>query len=350
MVIGQSSENFFSGTVRDSKTKNPIPFVTIYVNGTTKGCHSNEKGEFILKGLKYPCKVVVSQISYNPQVFEIDKNIEGSDIYMTLNIVSLKEVTIESNSTDARTKNLDRFKTWFLGTDYWGTNAELLNDSVLLFYRDEQGFKARASAPLDIMLPELGYRLRVDLVNFLISVNSKFKKEQCFYAAYYYYSPIIPKNKRVASVITKNRLKAYYCSELHFNRSVFKDSLSSNGYQIKRELKSYNQSVFNPNDLKKEYAYDPNNKRTAILSSHKGYQYVILYYQKNGLPIDIQKMNKKPVPNQEFISRIYFIKDSCIIRENGTTADYSVMFDGIIGSKSVGSMLPVSYYPEQSQF
>jgi hypothetical protein len=130
---------------------------------------------------------------------------------------------------------------------------------------------------------------------------------------------------------------------------VFQDSLSSNGYEIKRELKSYNQSVFYPNDIKKEYVNDPNNKRIAILSSHKGYQYAILYYQKNGLPIDIQKMNKKPVPNQEFISRIYFFKDSCTIRENGTTADYSVMFDGIIGGKSVGSMLPATYYPERNR-
>lgn len=341
-AYGQSSQNYISGAIIDGKTHKPIPYVTIYVNGTTIGCQSDEKGVFILKGLTFPCQVVCSHISYITKVIYVDGQTSQYKISLYIKDVILSGVTVAGKGTISKKQNISIFKSAFLGSDIWGRNAKLLNEDVLVFNRNQYGFFVEASTPLEVDLPLLGYRLKVDLISFQINHNKLYNSEQCLYTAYYYFIPLATETIKQADNILRNRLMAYYCSDLHFFRSLYDDCLSRNGYKINNEKVVEGKSIKKNAVMRKEYLKDENNLDYLRLTGYKDSSFVVYYYHKNGSPVNFEKMES----NRRFVSRIFFNSDTCIIRSNGTIPDNSIMFDGKIGEKRVGSMLPGDYYPD----
>ncbi len=60
-------QNSISGIVIDSLTNEPLPFATVYVNGTMKGTITDIDGNFKLAGVSFPADVVFSFIGYVPK-------------------------------------------------------------------------------------------------------------------------------------------------------------------------------------------------------------------------------------------------------------------------------------------
>ena len=157
----------------------------------------------------------------------------------------------------------------FIGRDYWGKNADLLNDSVLVFktkYESEERevnaetrkvfrrediiyfyewdndssnvvinelkqLKVFAKAPLEIDLPMLGYKLQVDLIHFSIDFEGEYL--QINFNGHYFFRQKEFKNNREEKRVRKNRRLAYYNSGKHFLKSFYEQRLDENGYKIK---------------------------------------------------------------------------------------------------------------------
>jgi hypothetical protein len=346
-LTGQNNTNSISGVLIDNLTQQPVPYAIVYVNGTTNGCQSNENGEFILNDLVYPCQIVVTHVSYNTQAFEIRTKTDRIEITLieklnALNEIEIKEKRISQNeSLSLRKFYIANFKGWFLGVDRWGQCAKLLNDSVLVFSKDSDSFSVSASSPLEIELPLLGYKLMADLVDFQITYNKAYLGEQCYFNAYYYFIPIIPKTQKKKERIEKNRLDAYYGSSLHFFRSLYENNLASNGYMISKATVDNGKTTYHPAILKGKYLEDSNKSKYLNLNGNQDSCFTVTYYYKNGIPVDLTLTNS----GMYLFSRLFLLKNNCLIRSDGTVPDNSIMLDGTFGEKKVGAMLPENYYP-----
>ena len=361
-----------SGTVTDANNSQPIPYATIYVNGTTIGTITNISGHFSLKRVFPPCEIVFSHISYETVVISFNQNSE-TNINIELKPRDLLLGDVEVTDKNRRKENLRHFKERFLGTDYWGKHAYFENDSVLVFRREkvkdradhehESGlletdsssfrFFVNTKGPLQIQMPLLGYKLHVNLIHFT-ELESK-KGYEIHTLGYFYFQAVEKASKRKTNRFRKKRLKAYYNSDRHFCRSFFRDRIKENGY-VFNPLDTNPEtggtiiysSILNPETgepKKNEFELDDHIIRTdneVKIVGLKNKNYLIKYFEKNNAPVNLnEKEGLEPK-----LSKIYFLKDTCTIRADGSRPDNSIMFGLKIGNKLVGAMLPCDFRPE----
>lgn len=396
LLFGQHS---IRGIVLDSNHK-PVPFVTVYINGTSIGTFTDTTGVFILKEVYLPAQIITSCTGYYPAQIIIEDNTQN-DITISLKtrITEIPQVDIIANF---REKDMLEFKRWFLGSDNWGVKSNLKNDSVLKFNRvyDSQrhivnenfkrmlnaprtykatnfqtpqndnvtiknsesksifdysnsiwdkdssllttrrlsSFKATVSTPLIIDKPLLGYTLTVDLLSF--EVGRIDKDLQCNSLGYYFFKPYNTKSKRKAAKYARNRETAYYNSDLHFCRSLYNNKLKENGYRIFENKK--NGSIIIP--IAQPVSIDSflrpvNDNQLRIIGLNKRYFSILYYFDKKGEPIDLNVQK-----GSSYIeSSIYFLNDTCIIRSDGTIPNTNIMFGGAISEKKNGASLPSDY-------
>ncbi|MDW7694694.1 carboxypeptidase-like regulatory domain-containing protein [Flammeovirgaceae bacterium SG7u.111] len=97
-TLAQSDYTTITGKILNKKTKEPIPFASIYLKNTSNGTRSNSEGVFVFHIPKnlHNVNVVVSSIGYNaverlPSVFE-----KENVIYLEESVLELNEVVISA--------------------------------------------------------------------------------------------------------------------------------------------------------------------------------------------------------------------------------------------------------------
>ena len=268
-------------------------------------------------------------------------------------------------SKNLREENLTHFKNRFLGTDYWGRNAFIENDSVLVFRREKVLnnneivleseilapdsnsilFIVNSKGPLLVNLPLLGYKLHINLIHYKELQTGNDDKYRFHTLGYFYFQPEDESSKRKTNRYSKKQLEAWYNSDRHFCHSLFHNQLKENGFIILQ--------ISNPEQGKMEfknfeldnYTVRENNEVKIIGLKNKilFIQYVE-YFKK---PVDLIKKDKGQGPHSPNMisSKIYFLKDTCTIRADGSRPDNSIMFGPAIGNKRVGAMLPYDFQP-----
>jgi len=347
-----------SGTLTEAGSNKPVPYATIYINGTTKGTITNTSGEFKLEKVRIPTEIVISHVSYFPEIIDLRKDID-TVFHIQLNPRDVELGTVEITDINRREENLQHFKDRFLGTDYWGQHAEIINDSVLIFKRDkiesvedssnlfyagyfDFKFEVNAKAPIWVHLPLLGYKLRVDLVNYEEYYGQIKSKYQFHTLGYFYFMPTENVSKRKTNRYHKKRIEAWYNSDRHFCRSLFTDSLKENGYLLidlsavvseDREFNIHDNIIQSGDELK------------IIGLKNRGI--FIEYWERFNRPYDATKVDgvERPFSPNRLTSKMYFLKDTCTIRSDGSRPDNSIMFGPKIGDKRVGAMLPYDFSP-----
>lgn len=365
LFIGFSSsgQTSLSGSLVDAKTHEPVRYATIYVDGTVKGTISDSTGFFILKNLPLPCEVVVSHINYQTITVKYTTD-NPSDLSLKLELtprqVDIQEIVIRDKNR--RESNLAYFQKTFLGDNKWGDYAFIKNDSVLFFtsktrndlnriymlhpdYPDS--FQARASAPLQIELPLLGYQLYVNLEYFTVNYLDTIDQYQTHCIGYTYFIPNKPDSRYKQKRIDDHRKKVYYNSRLHFFRSLNKDELKANGYLFaqKGEWDPYRHKYIYDEMPIDSFIVHRNGGTSIIGLKNKGF-YIIYYRNFKGNPCDL---NKRRSSREPIISSIYFSKDTCFVDKNGRVMDQSIIFGPAIGDKKLGTWLPDNYYPEENK-
>lgn len=90
------------GIVTDASTSEPIPFVNIYLKGTSVGATTGFDGKFSIKTQVKADSLYVSSIGYMPQVFPIKQNaFQEFDIKLETSDVTLEEVVIRPTENPA---------------------------------------------------------------------------------------------------------------------------------------------------------------------------------------------------------------------------------------------------------
>lgn len=384
------SQQEISGVVLEDVTHNPVADATVYLNGTTIGTSTDSNGLFRLKGVSFPCKMIVSRIGFDLKTVTLNEyNVEVLTVLLKEKAVQLSE--IEVTGKNSRDKGVGIFRKYFLGRDSWSTKTFLKNESVLefksyteVFYEKPDTtdytvlkadnndltksdtiteaktldiFSVKAKEPVIIDFPSLGYQLFVDLVNFYLIKSET--NTICKYLAYYYYKPYEFKSKAVERRYQTNRIDAFYNSREHFFRMLFKNKLKENGYLVVDEGIIDNNSpdiqaqFVNLNDF-----VTLKNSKEAVISGLNGKTFSIYsFYNYNNKPIDMSKPGKYKfktiddfwMANYAYLnekSTISFAGDSCTIRSDGTIFDEKIMIGGKMIKKKVDAMIPDIYIKE----
>ena len=342
-----------SGIVYDGITQQPIPDAAIYIDKTTRGTISFSDGSFSLDAKTLPVNLVFSHINYELLVFNQANSNKNLHVYLKPKSQQIKEVSIYEK--DERKRLLEYFKKTFLGDDYWGKHAEIMNDSVLFFlvdYFDEYKKKKSdktirklevfASGPLKIDLPKLGYSLSYDLEFFYETSSMEDQTVKTAVKGYSHYFEKKHEGGTPSLVITNNRLKAYYNSPMHFLRSLYKNQIAENGYKINYIDTSGISMPYIP-DEHNTISYADNH---LIMQNTKELVLNVYYYGYNKSPVNlVEKSEHLPYP---IFSSVFFLKDTTKIKKDGTLEDFQIIFSPAMGTKMLGAILPSDFIPKNN--
>lgn len=364
---GILSENIINGVVIDKKTNKPLQYVNIYIDGSANGTTSGVDGKFTLKNVSFPSQLIFSIISHDLTSKYLEKA-DSNLIVVKMSEKSYKLSELKVSGQNERKSNLALFKSSFLGTDKWGANAVLLNDSVLIFekYNDTlridsskvkvlNVMSAKSRSPLMVDLPLLGYTISVDLVNF--SVAKYGYSSMSKFLGYYFFKPYDFKNEKQNIRFKKNRMDAYYSSSQHFCKAYFNNQLEQNGYIIAEKVydDSLKKYIVKAPDYY-DYVTFRDDKILKITGNKNKILYIYDYFNYNNKPIDLTKLKSyKSQTKAEFFeshwhgadnySSVKLMADTCIIRHDGNIPNTNILFGGKLSNKKVGAMLPNDYMP-----
>jgi len=366
-----------SGIVLDSLDQKPVPFATVFINGTIKGTTTDAEGKFTIPNISIPAQVVVSHLSYVSKVTQIDsENTKGLKIVLNSEVKNLPEISVGEKSL--RQQNLIVFKKLFLGENVFGQTAELKNDSALIFNRhytleimvvtdsiqdeidsgrlnqraieswsaDSTSINVRrklnievtADEPLIIDMPKLGYQLHLELILFTAEYSKR--NVQSAFKGYFYFQPYLNVTKGKAKKYAKNRQYVYYNSSQHFFRSLFQNKLAKNGYRVieKNYDKSKGRDVYQDFDINRYVKYRSEDLMEVVGLSNR--DLFVYYFDRSGRkPLDLSVKSGY----DGLKSRLHFLDIACAVRADGTIPDSNILFGGWIGEKKVGSLLPNDY-------
>lgn len=386
-----AQEGTITGRVVD-KIGDPIETAAVYINGTTLRTSTTKNGSFELRGVSFPCQLVVSFLGYETTKLKLE-GLPGKPLllYLMEKDMKLSEVAVEGK--DQRKQLVESFQDYFLGWDEWGRSALIMNENALVYnvsYNEdtirssfsgdlrrpnipqaiiERNLKVDAKEPIKVDLPLLGYTVSVDLEYFsLIETKPYYDPSTGLtmeryrinrYMGSFFVTPYEGVSSSKQRRFERNRKEAYYNSKMHFLRSLYRNELLKNGFVFleKKRNPVNGANYYEWADLTNHVGYDTYGN--MLIYGLAGKSFEIHYVGKsNGTPIDMSgKKYNNPV---EYVNRnrfnynpsngstIYFINDTCTITRRGVT-DNSIVFNGKINEKKVGAILPDTYSPEDEE-
>lgn len=229
-----NSQNI-SGVIYDQDTKEPIPFTSVYFNGSFAGTISDENGRFEIStantGEKPLSFSAVGYFSFTVSVSNVSSALK---IYLRPKIYDTQEVEIFGKSFVKRRKaNLRLFKREFLGATENAGNCEILNEQDITFnYKTKRDTViAYALKPIQIINHSLGYSISYYLDSF---THVKSKRTTAFYGNIIFNTDITSTESN-KNLYERRRIFTYLGSRMHFFRALWADHLEFEGFVIKKQ-------------------------------------------------------------------------------------------------------------------
>ena len=222
------------GYVYDRNTGKPLDGASVYFDGTTIGTITNEKGYFVLEiKRKSTAPLVVSFIGYEKRILSVQNDTQEYKIYLSRSSVILNEVVLKADPF-SRAQKLRAFKEQFLGKTKAGISCKILNEDAiyLSFDLENNQLTAQADEPVIIKNPYLGYELRFQIEECIISYYAKSLKtndiKQTFFAGTSFFIDLDEKNKQY----WKRREKTFKGSVLHLMRTTISKNWDNEDFEI----------------------------------------------------------------------------------------------------------------------
>ena len=221
------------GKVLDATTGLPLNSVSVYINNSSKGTSTNANGEFILENIAITdFDIVATCVGY--QTFS--KTINATIILNTLEIklflkpVMLEAVVLQSYEKDGWKKWGKVFLESIVGNIEASKYCEIKNKETIkfIFNKKLNELTAITDEPLIIENKYLGYQLRYDLINFTTNFHTRI----IAYEGYPFFTPLNASAKKMKKW-KKNREYVYEGSIMHFMRSLYRNKLDENGFEIR---------------------------------------------------------------------------------------------------------------------
>ena len=164
----------------------------------------------------------------------------------------------------------------------------------------------------------------------------------------FHFVPYSIEEKRKQKLLEKTRLKIYYGSRVHFLKALYSGHPGDHGYYINPDfdpspIKGYEELDTLPGI--KIIFLDPVGKPDKLLIYPERSMVVKYFDDFVGRPLNLNREDwTEGILHQ---SEIIFTSDKCMVRFNGTTTDYSLLYKGDFGNQKISTLLPDDFMLEE---
>jgi hypothetical protein len=237
--VFSNAQKILLGTILSKDSKLPIASASIFLSNTSIGAISKDNGGFVLQ--PFPegrFDLVVSIIGYETYTTTVVSNAIPTNltILLTPKVKELQEVIVTPYEKNGWEKWGDFFMENLIGKTPNATACKLLNKEVVHFRFDKKKnmLNAYADEPLHLQNKALGYELKYDLSVFEFNFTTKI----FFYQGYPLFSQLATSRKRVEDRWQRNRAETYQGSLMHFMRSLYRNILIEEGYELRKIIRN----------------------------------------------------------------------------------------------------------------
>ena len=251
-MVTLAQNGSITGKVVGSESKSAIARASVFLSNSSFGTISKDNGTFALNNLRPgQYTLVITAIGYDDytKTLLIGGETINVDAQLSPKSIQLREVTISTSTKADWRRNFEQFKTEFIGADANAKDCEIINPDVLHFtYRkSKQVLEAYADEFLVVENRALGYRVKFlvkdfksDGVSGIISYSGQRLFEE------------LPTKESQKKKWRVKRDEAYYGSAMHFYRSLYKDKLDQEGFEIYKIHRELNPSRAPDNVIQKK--------------------------------------------------------------------------------------------------
>jgi len=230
-------KNSISGRVLNTQNGSPIANASVYIENSSQGTQTTEKGEFILYNVRSGnFKLVVSYIGFNTKTFKLngDNFPIKLDVGLDVKPAELEAVTVKGFIRDGWDKWGPLFMENFMGTSTIAREATITNYKALRFrFITDRMLQVTAKEPLKIENKALGYRLNYELDEFTYDTAA----HRVLFQGNRYFEDMAKEQKKVSKRWLGNRKLAYEGSIMHFMRSLYQNRLIEEGFEVTRNIR-----------------------------------------------------------------------------------------------------------------
>jgi hypothetical protein len=234
-LLAQRADFVITGKVIDQSTQLPLSGASIFCQNTTIGVISNSEGSFTIRLPNGGYDLIVSYTGYETfsQRINSDNGLAPLQVELKMQDKSMQEVAVVGSNElpDGWARYGQFFLDNFIGSTPNAATCKLENSDSLRFYyyKKRNKLKILAKSDLVILNYSLGYKIRYQLDSFVHEYSSGIST----FSGYPLFEEMEGTDSQKVAW-NRNRAKAYSGSRMHFMRSWYDSSLTSQGFTIER--------------------------------------------------------------------------------------------------------------------
>ena len=215
----------------DAEKGKPIPFASVFLSNTSIGTKADDVGHFELSIPSGRFDLVVSSIGYETH----SQTIQSADVNQLLTIKlklreeKMEDVVVEPFEKDGWTRWGNFFLENFVGNSDYASQCVIKNTKLIKFRNSKKDHQLTAYAfePLEIENRALGYHISYQLENFSYDYNTHL----LLIIGYPFFQDLPAGNARKKKW-AKARAETYYGSMMHFMRSLYRNTITLEGFEV----------------------------------------------------------------------------------------------------------------------
>ncbi len=309
-----------SGVVVDSKTNEPVEAANVFIAHTSIGTISEADGSFELSLPVGYSQLVVSHISYKTQTKNLSY-LKAGNYKQTIKLVAtdieLEEIIVSAKNDKKWRKNLKKFEKAFLGATKNASKCNILNPTVLNFENKNGKLTAKASDLIEIENRATGYNVLFYLQKFVADGQS------VTYSVKPFFKELSPQSEKEAVNWKSQREKTYNGSPQHFYRSLIKNTLESDGFEIfLASLQNNSEFIINGKPKVQDLIIDGNNplEKTLVIVD---FLQVVYTKEKDRFSIKNTSFEQSAKKLGHTAEKDLIVPESSVIQDN---SDYQVSY------------------------
>lgn len=268
-TVTTSAQKIFNGKVFDAITGKPVPSASVFLSNTSRGTVTDNLGTFAI--YNFPegrFDVIVSCLGYKTYTQTIESNNIPASFIVNLQVKvdELTEVVIGASEELSWRDWGQFFLDNFIGTSEFSEHCRLRNTEVIKLRRNKKTrvITAYADKPLIIENKELGYIIHYQLEQFEYDSRTRY----LFFAGYPLFETMKSNRQKIIMRWEKNRQEAYYGSMMHFMRTVYRNKLAEEQFEVRRLVKKPNYEKLRVKEAYKKYLSKKINTENNKIINH----------------------------------------------------------------------------------
>jgi hypothetical protein len=228
-----------TGNVRDFISGIPVPGAMVFINNTTKGCLTDDTGNFSLSGVKEKYfDLIVAGAGHERSVYRFTPEQRNKrilfEVARSADTISAK--TEKKYETDLRRWG-DVFLDVFLGGSVNAEECNIVNPQVLRFRYDSLNkvLLVNSAEPLQIFNESLGYKIICQVDELGITARHEILTS----TVYTWFKESVTRRKEITEKWKINRVNAYEGSLLHFMQAFYAGKVLQEGFVVKTITRIY---------------------------------------------------------------------------------------------------------------